>query len=315
MRASFTRGLTWVEILVLLAILGIMLGLLLPTILGKRESARQASCMYNLMQLGKALREYDSARTGLPPGVVDKTGPIRTEPEGYHVGWIVQLLPYMDEQSLPNIGGKPLYDCIDFSVGVYDSQNVPARKTTIPMLRCPSYSGGLPADAGMSNYAGCHHDVESPIDADNRGVLFLNSRITARDVPDASHTLFIGEKLGSAADLGWMSGTRATLRNTGTPPNMTEADDGSKPLDLAAWMAAEDDNRADAATKESGEIPDVLKVGGFGSMHPGVVHFLLGDLSLHTFSESVDRRVFQQFANRLQGQFQKLPPSAQPTQN
>jgi hypothetical protein len=314
MKASSARGLTIVELLVLLAILGMLL-LLLPTILGKRESARRASCMYNLMQLGKALREYDSARTGLPPGVLNKTGPIRNEPEGYHVGWIVQLLPYMDEKTLPNVGEKPLCDCIDFSVGVYDPKNAPARKTTIPMLRCPSYSGGLPAEAGMSNYAGCHHDIEAPIDADNRGVLFLNSHITAREVADASHTLFIGEKLGSAADLGWMSGTRATLRNTGTPPNMTEADDGSKPLDLTAWTAEDDDNRAEAESKEPDEIPNVLKVGGFGSMHPGVVNFLLGDLSLRTFSESIDRRVFQQFANRSQGQFQKLPPSAQPTQN
>ena len=33
----------------------------------------------------------------------------------------------------------------------------------------------------MSNYAGCHHDAEAPIDADNNGVLFLNSAVARTD--------------------------------------------------------------------------------------------------------------------------------------
>ena len=70
----------------------------------------------------------------------------------------------------------------------------------------------------VSNYAGCHNDVETPIDVGNHGVLFLNSHISEKDVTDGlSHTIYVGEKLGDEQDLGWMSGTRATLRNAGTP--------------------------------------------------------------------------------------------------
>ena len=36
-----------------------------------------------------------------------------------------------------------------------------------------------------------------------------------------THTIYVGEKYGDYKDdLGWMSGTRATLRNTGTALNM-----------------------------------------------------------------------------------------------
>jgi prepilin-type processing-associated H-X9-DG protein len=63
--------------------------------------------------------------------------------------------------------------------------------------------------------------VEAPIDTDNHGVFFLNSRVTRDDLKDgAAHTLFIGEKIQTDADLGWISGTPSTLRNTGTPLNI-----------------------------------------------------------------------------------------------
>ena len=80
----------------------------------------------------------------------------------------------------------------------------------------------MPWSGGGSNYAGCHHDVEAPIDVDNNGVFFLNSHLHYEDIRDgAAHTIFLGEKRLESADLGWMSGTRATLRNTGTPINGT----------------------------------------------------------------------------------------------
>ena len=73
---------------------------------------------------------------------------------------------------------------------------------------------------GVSSYAACHHDVEAPIDVENHGVFYLNSSIRHEDIPDgSSYTIFVGEKRIASQDLGWLSGTRATLRNTGTPLN------------------------------------------------------------------------------------------------
>lgn len=90
----------------------------------------------------------------------------------------------------------------------------------LPLLVCPSENGATSAPAGTANYAALHHDVESPIDANNNGVFFLNSKIRYDDIADgSSHTIFLGEKVIETNDLGWMSGTRATLRNTGTPIN------------------------------------------------------------------------------------------------
>jgi prepilin-type processing-associated H-X9-DG protein len=112
---------------------------------------------------------------------------------------------------------------IDQAASVYDPKNAAVMAMQLQALVCQSEAERPAIDAGprgITNYAGVHHDLESPIDADNHGLLFLNSRIRYRDIADgAKHTLLIGEKLTDADDLGWLSGTRASLRNTGVNLN------------------------------------------------------------------------------------------------
>jgi hypothetical protein len=111
------------------------------------------------------------------------------------------------------------YRNIDKKVGVYHPNNRPVRQLSRSLFRCPS-SGAT--GTGYSDYAGVHSDWEVPIDVDNNGVFFLNSRLRHKDIADGlSNTLFIGEKFTLSGDLGWMSGTRATLRNVGIPLNIT----------------------------------------------------------------------------------------------
>jgi len=295
MQSRHRTGFTLVELLVVIAIIGVLVALLLPAVQAAREAARRMQCTNNLCQLILAVQNYELTFRVYPPGTINDTGPIQNVQEGYHHNWITQLLPYIEEQVI--------YNHVDFQVGVYDDKNMPARQTQIGILGCPSDDRGG-KDFYLTSYAGCHHDVEAPIDKDNHGVFFLNSSIRPLDVSDGvSHTLFISEKLITQRvvdlqpDFGYMSGTRATLRNTGTPIN---AESMRSRRSYSGQIPLDEDANAQAA----GPIDPKLFVGGFSSYHAGVVNAAFGDSSVRVLTETASPEVLKQLADRADG---KLP--------
>ena len=124
------RGFTLIELLVVIAIIAILIALLLPAVQQAREAARRTQCKNNLMQLAIAIQNYEMAFEVLPPGSVNAQGPIRNEEKGYHMSWMVQILPYIDMRNA--------YRHIDFSRGVYDSKNKEVRDLSVPFFTCPS---------------------------------------------------------------------------------------------------------------------------------------------------------------------------------
>ncbi|MGQ0635706.1 MAG: DUF1559 family PulG-like putative transporter [Planctomycetaceae bacterium] len=271
-------GFTLIELLVVIAIIAVLIALLLPAVQQAREAARRTQCKNNLMQIGLALHNYELSFEMLPPGTVNDVGPIRTQMLGYHMGWMVQILPQLDQ---PNV-----YDHFGFSVGVYDEANLSARTQSIPTYFCPSGFFGGP---GGVAYAGCHHDVEAPIDVDNHGVLFLNSSIRYSQIRDgATNTIFVGEHLGSRDPFGWASGTQATLRNAGTRIQQSGA---------AVISRAASGQGAPVLTDA-----EMLAVGGFGSSHVGGAQFTLGDGSVRFINLNINPAIFQYLAHRADGQ-------------
>jgi type II secretory pathway pseudopilin PulG len=268
-----------VELLVVITIIAILIAMMVPAVMAARETSRRMACLNNLFQIGVALGNYESAHNMLPPGSTDKQGPIHNVPKGYQMSWLVPLLPYIDE--------NVVLQNIDLSVGAYDAKNAKARAIRIPVFLCPSSVSALQR-LPVSSYAGCQNDVEAPINVDNRGVLFLNSHISQKDVTDGvAHTIYVGEKLSDEKDLGWMSGTRATLRNTGTAPS----------LDVS--------NRSAFKTDE----PNDLWVGGFSSEHLVGCNFLFGDGRAQSISNYIDMNVYHALGNRADGKILDQDPT------
>lgn len=201
------RAFTLVELLVVIAIIGVLVALLLPAVQAAREAARRLSCTNNLLQLIIAVQNYEMAQTTFPIGTVNASGPILHTAQGYHHNWITATLPYWEQYNAAR--------AVDYSVGVYHKNNAPVRSLSFEGLNCPSAYHNF---AARSNYVGMHHHTSAPIDTWNSGVFVLNKANRVLDIRDGlSQTLFLSEKQidnnDPYADLGWMSGTRATLRN------------------------------------------------------------------------------------------------------
>ena len=274
LRVCHRTAFTLVELLVVVAIIGILIGMLLPAVQQVREAARRVSCSNNIAQLGIALHNYEFGHEHLPPGVTNPTGPILSQPIGQHVSFLVELLPYIEQSGIANR--------FDKSLGTYAPANAPAREQRISLYECPSdYFSAFDGTAGLTSYAGCHHSTEAPIDTDNNGLLFLNSEISYGDIYDgSSNTILVGElQTDELSSLGWASGTRASLRNTSPIIAM-----------------------APGAIVQAAPPTNLKEVGGFGSRHPGITNFCFADGRVSSLSNNIDPIVYQTLGDRADGE-------------
>jgi prepilin-type N-terminal cleavage/methylation domain-containing protein/prepilin-type processing-associated H-X9-DG protein len=259
---------TLIEVLVVIVIISTVLALLGPKLVQTAEAARRTQCRNNLSQIVLAIHSYEGLHGVLPPGTINPHGPIKNVPDGYHVSWTIQLLPFLEQRNY--------YELFDPLFGAYNGV-LNGGGSTISVYTCPS-SGVQIASTGaaVSSYAACYGDSETGIDSTNNGAFFMNSSLTHHDIRDGSaNTIFIGEKLGSPSDLGWVSGTNSTLRNTNGGLN--------NPEDLTMEFAT-------------------IRNGGFGSAHPNGSIFAFGDGSVRMLRNSVDLGLFRKLGNRHDGQ-------------
>jgi prepilin-type N-terminal cleavage/methylation domain-containing protein/prepilin-type processing-associated H-X9-DG protein len=204
---------TLVELLVVIAVIGILVALLLPAVQAAREASRRTTCMNNLRQLGISVANFESAIRTLPIGSVVKPDKVTAElvgADGVFENAFTQLLPYLEETSVAGIydRAKPWY-----------MQDSIVAQTTIPTLICPSNSDqtnpkeekfyefvGLFLDSPIGTILGRTDYVfskgasdafcESPrgIPASERGLFDYNLIVKSADITDGlSKSLAIGE--------------------------------------------------------------------------------------------------------------------------
>ena len=132
------KAFTLIEIVVVLAILGVVFTLVLAAVQASRESARRASCAKNLREFGVALNGYASVNRRYPKdGYLDS------------FSFVVEILPY--------IGRPNLFNSMNFRVSSYDRNVYPndsARSISLDVFLCPADRGRGAGHRGCINYAG-----------------------------------------------------------------------------------------------------------------------------------------------------------------
>jgi prepilin-type N-terminal cleavage/methylation domain-containing protein len=193
---------TLLELLVVLAIIGVLLALLLPAVQRARDAAARIKCANNLHQIGLAVHQYHDTMGSLPPGI--RTPAVKNQPYPFS-SWLTALLPYLEQGSLWNA-----------TVAAYRQSRSPYRNpphvglaTIIPTFACPADPRAnqvqfAPRDKFHVALT-CYLGVEGQNLYSYDGVLFCDSAIRFADISDGtSNTLLAGERPASAdLQFGW----------------------------------------------------------------------------------------------------------------
>lgn len=135
------KAFTLVELLVVIAVIGILIALLLPAVQAAREAARRTQCKNHLKQLGLALHNHHDTYGFFPINQTAAGAGAGGACEAGYYSWHARVLPFIEQ--------TPLYDSIDFSVNMSDNcssgvyinathTNAAAAATVVPEFLCPS---------------------------------------------------------------------------------------------------------------------------------------------------------------------------------
>jgi prepilin-type processing-associated H-X9-DG protein/prepilin-type N-terminal cleavage/methylation domain-containing protein len=208
----FHPAFTLIELLGVIAIIGILIALLLPAVQKIREAAANLQCKNNLHQLGLALQNYHATNDSFMPGLVCSESNIEdAEATGFTL-----LLPYLEQDNT--------YRLYHFEDAWYQQSNYEAVAIPVKLYFCPAnrgsgsmdlgaiavqWSTSLPPTAASCDYAFCkganaalNRDwTKIPIQV--RGVFNIRPPDTPRsgvritDISDGtSNTFAIGEAAG-----------------------------------------------------------------------------------------------------------------------
>lgn len=324
-------GFSLVELLVVIAVIGILLGLLLPAVQMARETGRRSACSNNLRQLSLGMLNYESAQKTLPTGGWgwDWTAdPDRSTGRDQPGNWLFAVLPYVEQLALHQLGRDGKAD--EWTTTQLEGS---ARRCQLPfpMANCPSrrpsrpfgtqFHGGSLTPRGSNtitttargDYAACsgdqwaeHAGGPASLAAEKdypwpdkstvaNGVSFFHSATPIADIPDGTTTTYLlGEKY----------------------LNPNHYFNGADPADNEdLYSGFNNDNHriaffnpiTGAALTPRQDYPGLTSPLSFGSAHAGSCFMSFCDGSVRTISYTIDPETHRRLANRRDGLKVVLP--------
>ncbi len=125
-RRTNHAGLTLVELLVVVAIIGILIAMLLPAAQQIREAARRIECQNNLRQLALGVLNYSGAHKEQLPPLWKTANPNQWD----NFSWRVDILPFIEAG---NLNQALALDQLPLS-----SANLTAVESQLSVFQCPS---------------------------------------------------------------------------------------------------------------------------------------------------------------------------------
>ena len=273
------RGFTLVELLVVITIIGVLIALLLPAVQAAREAARRAQCQNNMKQISLAIHNFHEAQKVLP---YSRGG-------NDTLTWAVLILPYLEQGAF--------FEGWDLNLAFYKHPKEVKERIT-PTYICPSrarsndqWLGCLPVSYGaIGDYTTC------------KGPWWYGWN--QKDLHEGA----IYEAVWK--DGRWQSQTSLDSITDGTSQTLM-AGEASWPRMLSHSVYDGDYENGTAVgpnyplcPSDSGEdfVDGPGNCFGFGSAHPGIIHFAFCDASVHAITIETSLVVMGKLATRAGGE-------------
>jgi prepilin-type processing-associated H-X9-DG protein len=299
-------ALTLVELIVVIAIIGVLIGLMIPAVMRVRETANASRCRNNMREIGVALANYMSEHGSLPPGS-ENTNDTWGAPG---TTWSVRILPFFDHEDI--------YRKIDFKAkdpaGQVFANTVnsvggdPVTASNVEGFLCPS--DGLGGQLSVtpsgtyshSNYLGFFGTYPYGSEHSN-GAFGVNFGARSADFMDGmSNTVVVGEYLtgvpqGEAEKdirgVFWLDRPGSSQIHSMTVPNA----DSKDPIGGGTCV-----DRPDMNLPCSDVLNTMVASAGTRSRHRDGVNALFGDGSVRFINNSIDRMTWQALGTAAGGE-------------
>lgn len=281
-------GFTIVEVLVSLAIIGLLFSLLMPAIQLTRETARRTQCQSNLRQLGLALHEHESQKGEFPT-----------------IFFAVDLLAFLEKPELARLceAGK----------------TEEAARTLMPLYICPSETEPSRSQPGSGMISYCANFTTGYQTYGSNGFFDRDrKKLKARDITDGlSQTVALSEILYNTNENKqrmrnlWKAPRPMDLPNEldayadfceAIPLDPTSMGYQGSPLGMI-WIYESSYTHILPPNRPScfGNSATAYRLLTASSLHAGGVNALFGDGRVQFVSQFIDRRVWREMGSRNGG--------------
>lgn len=310
------HGFTLIEVLVVIAIIGIMIGLLLPAVQSSREAARRLQCANNLKQVALAMHAHHEAQGHFPVGMSGHmANGYEAAPLVGEMSWFPFILPDLDQTAL--------FESFNTQESAPESTECcgrwPLSFTAVPIIMCPSDGAnpkvrspsgyvtpqGFATQGFHGNYVMCSGDTiynpsSDPKGLNLNGLFYAKSQTTFAHIKDGASNTILAAELILVPDIDshdlrgryYNSREGSCLFSTLYPPNTHIGDVRPYCVELPGFAPCGPGSDYNQSAR---------------SYHPGGINVAIADGSIHFISNYIDSETYHRLGNRRDGESVMIP--------